>query len=150
MGIVKDLCKHQIIIFLMATNVTQEYVIDYCGKWYKFNCGGLMSMFVDHKHILDGSNFKDDGEKVINIYLIKTMDEVVHPTNNIGGFEKQRNSIAPLEEALVCLNHTMQKIVEKCTQGGVALCDHATSVMKIVALEIQKNCLIKANESLHP
>jgi hypothetical protein len=150
-----NLCKHQIVIILMATNVTQEYVIDYCGTWYKSNCGGLMSMFVDHKHVLDGSNFKDDGEvdgdeKVINIDLIKTMDVIVHPTNKVGGFAKQINSIAPLEEALVCLNHTMQEIVEECTQGGVALCDHATSIMKIVALEIQNICLIKANESLHP
>jgi len=134
----------------MTTNVTQEYVIDYCETWYISNCGGLMSIFVDHKHILDGSDFKDDGdEKVIYIDLIKTMDEVVHPTYKVGGFEKQINSIAPLEEALVCLNHTMQEIVEECTQGGVALRDHATSIMKIVALEIQNICLIKANESLH-
>jgi len=149
-----NLCKHQIIIILMATNVTQEYVIDYYGTWYKFNRGGLMSLFVNHKHILDGLDFKDDGEidgdeKVINIDLIKTMDEVVHPIDKVGGFEKQRNSIAHLEEALVCLNHTMQEIVEKCTQGGVAFCDHATSIMKIVALKIQNICLIKANESLH-
>jgi hypothetical protein len=26
---------HQIVIILMATNVTQKDVIDYCGTWYK-------------------------------------------------------------------------------------------------------------------
>jgi hypothetical protein len=67
----------------------------------------------------------------------------------LGVFEKQRNLVAPLEGALVRLNHTMQEIVEEYTQGGLALCDHVTSIMKIVALEIQNICLIKVDESLH-
>ncbi len=29
------------------------------------------------------------------------------------------NSITPLEGALVHLHHTMQEIIEECTQGGV-------------------------------
>jgi hypothetical protein len=86
-----NLCKHQIVIIFTATNVTQEYVIDYYGTWYKSNRGGLMAMFADCKHILDGLDFKDDGEvngdeRVINIDLIGTMDEVVNSMNQVGGF----------------------------------------------------------------
>jgi hypothetical protein len=44
----------------------------------------------------------------------------------------------------------MQEIIEECTQGGVALCDHATSIIKVVASKIQNICLTKTNESLHP
>jgi len=44
----------------------------------------------------------------------------------------------------------MQEIIEKFTQGRVALCDHATSIMKVVALKIENIHLMKANESLHP
>jgi len=42
----------------------------------------------------------------------------------------------------------MKEITEECTQG-VALCDHATSIMKVVASEIQNIRLTKTNESLH-
>jgi hypothetical protein len=45
----------------MAMKVTQEDVIEYCGTWYESNCNGLLTMFVDPKHILDGSNSKNDG-----------------------------------------------------------------------------------------
>jgi hypothetical protein len=90
-----------------------------------------MAMFGYLKHILDGSNFEDDGEAngdevVIDIGLIKTMYEGVHPMDEVGVFDKQRSSIVPLQGILVCLKHMMQKIVEGCTRGGVALCDHAT------------------------
>jgi hypothetical protein len=46
--------------------------------------------------------------------------------DEIGVFDKQIISIFPLEEILICLKHMMQNIVEGCTQGGVAFCDHAT------------------------
>ncbi len=71
----------------MAINVTQKNVIDYCGTWYGSNCGSL-AMFVDPKHILYGSNAKDDGEEVIDIGLIKTMGKGVHPMNEVGAFDE--------------------------------------------------------------
>jgi hypothetical protein len=40
----------------------------------------------------------------------------------------------------------MKEITEECTQGGVALCDHATSIMKVVAWKIQNIRLTKTNE----
>jgi hypothetical protein len=55
------LCKHQIMIILMVTNVTQEDVIEYCGTWYKSNHNGLPIMFVNPKHIHDDLDFGYDG-----------------------------------------------------------------------------------------
>jgi len=43
----------------------------------------------------------------------------------------------------------MQEIAKECTQRGFAFCDHATSIMKVVASKIQNICLTKTNESLH-
>jgi hypothetical protein len=89
----------------MVTNVTQEDVIDYCEKWFEYNCGSLVAMFVDPKYTLDDSNFKDDGEaygdeRVIDISLIETMEEVVLPTNEVRAFDEPKSSIVPLEGAL--------------------------------------------------
>jgi len=139
----------------MVIDVTQEDVIDYCGKWFESNHGGLGAMFMDPKCILDDSDSKDDGEVfgdkgVIDIGLIGTMEEVVFPTDEVKAFDELESSSVPLEWILVRLHHTMKEIIEKCTQGGVALCDHATLIMKVVASKIQNIHLIKVNESLHP
>jgi hypothetical protein len=72
----------------MAIDATQKNVIDYCGTWYGSNCGSLMAMFVDLKHILYGSNAKDNGEEVIDIGLIKTMGKGAHPMNEVGAFDE--------------------------------------------------------------
>jgi hypothetical protein len=42
---------------------------------------------VNPKHILYGSNAKNDGE-VIDIGLIKTMGKGVHPMNEVGAFDE--------------------------------------------------------------
>jgi hypothetical protein len=80
-----NLCKQQIVIILMVMDVTHEDVIEYCGTWYGSNHGRLLAMFVDPKHISDGSNFEDDGfandhdEGVIDISGIESMDESPPP-----------------------------------------------------------------------
>ncbi len=111
-------------------------------------------MFMDPKYIPNDSNSKDDDEAfgdkgVIDIGLIGTMEEVVIPTNEVKTSNELESSSVPLEGTLACLHHTMKEIIEKCTQGGVALCDHATSIMKVVASKIQNIHLTKVNESLH-
>jgi len=139
----------------MVTDVTQEDVINYCGTWVGSYREGLATMFVDPKYILDDSDSKDDGEAngdegVIDIGLIGTMEEVVLPTDEVRAFDELESSSVPVEGTLVRLHHTMKEIIIKCTQGGVALCDHATSIMKVVASQIQNIHLTKMNESLHP
>lgn len=37
---------------------------------------------------LYGSNAKDDGEKLIDIGLIKTMGKGMHPMNEVGAFDE--------------------------------------------------------------
>lgn len=108
-----NLCKHQIVIILMVTNVTQEDVIECCGTWYGFNCGGLPAMFVDPKHSLDNSNFEDDGfvddynDKVIDIGWIRPMDDSLPPTNDGGACVEPISSITSWDKIFIHLHHTM-------------------------------------------
>jgi hypothetical protein len=118
----------------MVTKVTQNDVIDYCGTWFRLNRKGLVAMFSNPKYIPNDSDSKDDGEVngdegIINIGLIRTMEEVVFPTDEVKAFDDLESSSVPLEGALVHLHHTMKEITKECTQGGVAICDHATSII---------------------
>jgi hypothetical protein len=136
----------------MVTNVTQEDVIDYCGTWFKSNCVGLVAMFGDPKYIPNDLDSKDGGEVngdkgVIDSGLIGTMEEVVLPINKVKAFDELESSSVHLEGTLACLDHTMHEIAKECTQRRFTFCDHATSIMKVVA---SKNiCFTKTNESLH-
>jgi hypothetical protein len=81
----------------MITNVTQEDVIDYCGTWFESNCVGLVAMFVDPKYISNDLDSKDDGEvngdeKVIDIGLIGTMEEVLLPIDKIKVIDELESS----------------------------------------------------------
>jgi hypothetical protein len=50
-------------------------------------------------------------------------------------------SNAPMEQAMDQL--------KECIEGGVALCVHATSFLKVVCANVHTNCLIKGYETLH-
>ncbi len=95
-GIAKDLCNQQIVVIFMAIDVTQKNIIDCYGTWYKSNHGSLMAMFGDLKHILDGSNFEDDGETMVMkgslILIWSELWEGVQPMDEVGVFDKQINS----------------------------------------------------------
>ncbi len=72
---------------------------------------GLATMFVDPKYIPDGLDFEDDSEangeeRVIDIGLIGTMEEVVLPMDEVKAFDELENSSVPFEVTLVHLHHT--------------------------------------------
>jgi len=43
----KNMWKHQIVVILTCTHISQEDIIHYYGTWYGSHCGGLGHMFVD-------------------------------------------------------------------------------------------------------
>jgi hypothetical protein len=43
----------------------------------------------------------------------------------------------PMEKTLIYLSLTMQKITKECKQKRVTICDHVTSHMRILALDIR-------------
>jgi len=58
-------------------------------------------------------------------------------------------SNAPMERAMDELKETMQDIMKECIEGGVALCVHVTSFLKVVCANVHTNYLIKGYETLH-
>ncbi len=89
-------------------DVTQEDVIDYCGTWFRYNHKGLATMFANPKYILNDSYSEDDGEanddeRIIDIGLIGTMEEVVLPMDKVKAFDELESSNALLEKTLVRL-----------------------------------------------
>jgi hypothetical protein len=78
-----NLCKYQVVI-LTCTNFIKKYIIKYCGTWYGFDCGGIVTMFADltYLHIYD--NEFDDEEAneghfeepwVVDMCRLMTMDD---------------------------------------------------------------------------
>jgi hypothetical protein len=55
------LCKHQVVVLFTCTNLTKENIIQYCGTWYGFDCGGFATMFANltYLHIYD-NEFDDE------------------------------------------------------------------------------------------
>jgi hypothetical protein len=54
-----------------------------------------------------------------------------------------------MEQTLTIVN-TMAKITPKCKEGGVQLYEHMTSLVLVVALDIQNIHWTQANELMHP
>ncbi len=101
-------------------------------------------MFAYPYHIPNDGDFVDDGddefieseEGIIDVGDILITNENEFTMNNVGRSNGNPRSYAPMEKALAHLGFTMQKIVKKYKQGGVPLCDHATSHMKVLTLDI--------------
>jgi hypothetical protein len=57
-----NMCKHQIVVILTCTDISQEDIIHYCGTWYGSHCEGLGHMFANPPHIPDDMESNDDDE----------------------------------------------------------------------------------------
>ncbi len=44
----------------------------------------------------------------------------------------------------------MQKIINEVKEGGVQLIDHTTSLLRVIAIDVQGIHLSKVNEVMHP
>jgi len=120
----KNLCKHQIVIFITCTNLISNNIIEYCGTWYGTNYNGFKTMFAN----LANGPFSYDG---VDNHEIK-------------------RSFTPIEWTLCWLQDTMAKITHKYKElTSVQLCDYATSLLQIVASKIQILHVIHVSESMH-
>jgi hypothetical protein len=89
--------------------------------WYRFECGGLATMFVDPWHIFDDGDFSYDGdsefiegeERIINIGAFTITNENEFSMDLVGGSNENSSSNVPMERALACFGLTMQEITEK-------------------------------------
>jgi hypothetical protein len=56
----KNMCKHQIVVILTCTDISQEDIIHYYGTWYGSHHGRLGHMFAKPWHIPDDMESNDD------------------------------------------------------------------------------------------
>jgi hypothetical protein len=56
------MCKHQIVVILTCTYISQEDIIHYYGTWYGSHHGRLGHMFADPRHIPNDMEFNDDDD----------------------------------------------------------------------------------------
>ncbi len=88
---------------------------------------------MDPKHISNDLDSFDDGENnaILDDEKVIDLSEMNEGVIFIG---KLRCS---LEKTRACSGDTMQMITKKCKQGGIIICDHATTFMRVLASNIQ-------------
>ncbi len=89
-----------------------------------------------------------NGEGVVDI------GGLISPSDDILGFDDVRVpwaqvSDASMEQAMDQLKETMWNITKDYIKGGVALCIHATSLLKVLCANVCINHLMRGYESLH-
>ncbi len=102
-----NMCKHQIVVILTCTNISQKDITHYCGTWYGSHCGGLGHMFADPQHILDDmeSNDNDEDEHlegddgIMEFDGLMNMEQNDFPMGAIVGSNDTINSSTPMERA---------------------------------------------------
>jgi hypothetical protein len=151
----ENLCKHQVVIFLICINLTKDNIIQYYGTWYGSNHGGFATMFVDLTYLHLYDNEFDDEEPnednveepwVFNMGGLLTLDDI--SPNVEGNKDDNQPSIsnAPTKKALAQINDVVQEIINEVKEGGIQLIDHATSLLCVVASNVQNIHLSKVNE----
>ncbi len=140
-----NMCKHQIVVILTCTYISQEDIIHYCGTWYGSHRGGLGHMFANLQHITNDmeSNDDDKDDHLEGDDGIMEFDGLMNMEQNdllmgvVVGFNDIINSSTPMERAFAQLVIIMQEITNECKEGDVTLCEHATSHMRILACNIR-------------
>ncbi len=112
-------------------------------------------MFVDLTYLHLYDNEFDDEEPnednveepwVFNMGGLLTLDDI--SPNVEGNKDDNQPSIsnAPTKKALAQINDVVQEIINEVKEGGIQLIDHATSLLCVVASNVQNIHLSKVNE----
>jgi len=152
-----NICKHQIVVVFTCLDISQEDIIHYHGRWYGSHCEGLGHMFADPQHIPSDMESNDDDEYehfegddgIMEFDGLMNMEQSDFPISAIIGSNDTIHSSTPIENAFAQLVTTMQEIIDECKEGDVTLREHATSHMRVLACNICKRNLTKANVILH-
>jgi hypothetical protein len=115
-------------------------------------------MFTDTQHIPDDMESNDDNKDehfegddgIMEFDGLMNMEQNDLPMGAIVGSNDTINSSTPMERAFAQLVITMQEITNECKEGNVIVCEHATSHTRVLACNICKIRLTKANAVLHP
>jgi hypothetical protein len=147
MGIARQLLQASNFVLLMCTNLTTKNIIAYCGMYYGTHYGGLECMFVDSSYLQLDDGVSNDEVGIVDIGGLTTMNE----DSCFDIVDVLEGSSAPMDQALAHLHEMMVEIIAECTVGAsIKLCNHATSLLQRVGLNIHHLCLAQVNKSMHP
>jgi len=93
-----NLCKHQVAIFFICTNLTKKYIIQYCGTWYESDRGGFTAMFADPTYLHIYNNESDVEEADENHFekpWVVDMCELMRPNDTSPNVEKMKDHNQP-------------------------------------------------------
>ncbi len=107
MGLRGNMCKHQIVIILTCTYISQEDIIHYYGTWYGSHCAGLGHMFVNPRQIPGDMESNDDDEDehlegddwIMEFDGLMSMEQRDLPMGAIIRSSDKINSSTPMERA---------------------------------------------------
>ncbi len=111
-----NLCKHQVVILLLCTNITKENILQYCGTSYGSNCGGFVAMFADltYLHLYDNESNdeepdEDDIEKpwVVNMGELFTLDDTSPNVEGEKGHNQPLISNAPTKRVFTQMDDVL-------------------------------------------
>jgi hypothetical protein len=84
------------------------------------------------------------------------MCELMRLDDTSPNVEKEKNhnqpssSSTPTKKTLVRMGDIMQENINEIKEGGVQFIDRTTSLLRVIATNVQNICLFRANEVMHP
>jgi hypothetical protein len=108
-------------------------------------------------HIYD--NESDDEEADEDHFekpWVVDMCEFMKPDDTSPNVEKKKDhnqlssSSTPTKKALTQMGDIMQEIINEVKEGGIQLIDHTTSLLRVIATDVQGICFSKVNEVMYP
>jgi hypothetical protein len=154
-----NLCKHQVAIFLTCNDLTKENIIQYYGTWYGSDHGGFATMFANPTYLHINDNEFDDEEADENHFekpWVVDMCELMRPNDTSPNVEKEKDHNQPsssstsTKKTIAHMGDIMQEFINEVKESGVQLIDHNTSLLHVIATDVQGIRLSKVNEIMHP
>jgi len=78
-----------------------------------------------------------------------TLDDISPNVETKKDHNQLSSSSTPTKKARARMGDVMQKIINGVKEGGVQLIDHTTSLLCVIAIDVQSICLSKGNEVMH-
>jgi hypothetical protein len=144
--------------FLHVPILLKKYIIQYCGTLYGYDYGGLVAMFVDptYLHIYDNESNDEKADenhseepRVVDMCKLMTLDDTSFNVEKNKYHNQHSSSSIPTKKMFIRMGDIMQEIINEVKEGGVQFIDHTTSLLCVIAIDVQNICVSKVNEVMH-
>jgi len=118
----------------------------------------FLAMFVDptYLHIYDNESNDEKADEdhceepwVVDMYKLMTLNDTSLNVEKNKDHNQPSSSSVPMKKTFIQMGDVMQEIINEVKKGGVQLIDHTTSLLCVIAIDVQNICLSKVNEVMH-